>query len=657
VNLLYYALNLPLLFYFNLENTFNMRKTLLFLACLFVFSLIEAQEVRTISGKSNNLLHPEMGAVEGRVIRVVSNGYADLVAEPAGHNRPNPRSISNYLFAQKELINDPRGLSDYAWVFGQFIDHDIVLVEDEKSEFMPIPVPAFDAHFDPMGAGNVMIPMTRSAYDLSTGTGPENPRQNNNKISAWIDASNVYGSDVYRANWLRTFQGGKLKVSAGNYLPYNTIDGTLEGVVDIDAPEMAMEHPFATKWFVAGDIRANENTLLTSIHTLFVREHNRLCEAIILADPTLSDEAIYQMARRKVGAFIQAVVYEEWLPTLGMEMPSYEGYSHAVNGNIMNVFSAAAFRYGHTTINSDIIRMDNNGEIISEGNTTLKAAFFNPLSLVTEGGIDPLLKGMATQVQQDFDCKMVDDLRNFLFGQPGAGGLDLAAINIQRGRDRGLPDYNTVRIDFDMPRITSFSELTTNPEVNQVFADLYKDVNDIDPWVGMLAEDHMPNALFGPTAMRIVEEQFQKLRDADRFYYENDDAFSEEEIAEIKSTTLAAIIRRNTEVTIHDEIFWAEPPNTLTSTTESLLVEEKLTSFPNPTKGHFVIELSSLSEGEGKIDIRNNIGQQIMQQKIQLKEGENQFQIDLPNNVTNGVYQVILQTNNEAISTKLLLLK
>lgn len=634
-----------------------MRKILLFLLSLSSFYSTEAQEVRTISGKSNNLVYPEMGATDGRIIRVTSNGYSDLVAEPAGLNRPNPRRISNYLFEQKELINDPRGLSDYAWVFGQFIDHDIVLVEDEKLEFMPIPVPAFDAHFDPMGVGNVMIPMARSAYDLSTGTGPDNPRQNDNKISAWIDASNVYGSDEYRASWLRTFQDGKLKTSAGNYLPYNTIDGTLDGAVDIDAPDMAMENPFATKWFVAGDVRANENTLLASFHTLFVREHNRICEELILVDPTLADETIYQMARRKVGALIQAIVYEEWLPTLGMEMPDYEGYSHTVKGDIMNVFSAAAFRYGHTTINSDIIRMDNTGAIISAGNTTLREAFFNPLSLIEEGGIAPLLKGMATQVQQEFDCKMVDDLRNFLFGQPGAGGLDLAAINIQRGRDRGLPDYNTVRVDFGMERIASFSELTTKPAINQIFADLYQDVNDIDPWVGMLAEDHMPDALFGPTAMRIIEVQFQNLRNADRFYYENDGAFSEEEVAEIKSTTLADIIRRNVDVTIQDAVFWAAPPTALTSINEPIAIDNTITSFPNPTQGLFVLELNSLVSGEGKIWIRNNIGQQIAEHSIQLIEGTNKFQIDLPDYLSNGIYQVTLQTERGILGTKLLLLK
>ena len=637
-----------------------MRKHLLFSIVLVHFlslSFVQAQEVRTISGASNNLLHPEMGAVESRITRVTSNGYADLVAEPAGLNRPNPRKISNYLFAQKELINDPRGLSDYAWVFGQFIDHDIVLVEDEPTELMPIAVPAFDAHFDPMGTGTVSIPMTRSAYDLTTGTGPDNPRQNTNKITAWIDASNVYGAEDYRASWLRTFEGGQLKTSPGNYLPYNTVDGTFEGAVDIDAPAMAMENPFATKWFVAGDFRANENTLLASLHTLFVREHNRICELLLLNNPTLSDEAIYQKARREVGALIQAVVYEEWLPNLGIDMPAYQGYSHTVDANIMNVFSAAAFRYGHTTINTDIIRMDNYGEIIPSGNTTLRNAFFNPTSLVTEGGIVPLLKGMATQVQQDFDCKMVDDLRNFLFGQPGAGGLDLAAINIQRGRDRGLADYNTIRLDFGMPRINSFSELTSHPEINQVFADLYQDVQNIDPWVGMLAEDHMPNALFGPTAMRIVEKQFEHLRDGDRFYYENDSAFSAEEKAKIKATRLADIIRRNMDIIIQDKVFWAAPPAMLTAVNEPIAIDNQLDIFPNPVSTNFTLALNSLVQGKGVIDMRNNLGQQVMLETIQLKEGKNQFSLVLANAMPNGIYQIILQTEKGRIGTKILVLK
>lgn len=634
-----------------------MRKSLLFLFAIFTFTSLDGQEVRTINGTSNNLIHSNMGATQGEILRVASNGYDDLVSEPAGHDRPNPRKISNYLFAQEGLINDARGLSDYAWVFGQFIDHDIVLVGDSEEEFMGVPVPAFDAHFDPTGTGLVMIPMHRSAFDPTSGTSADNPRRNNNEITAWIDASNIYGSDDYRASWLRSFQNGKLKVAAGNLLPYNTIDGELNSAIDIDAPSMAMENPTQEKWFVAGDIRANENTLLTSMHTLFVREHNRICDEILAKNPSWNDQVIYQAARRKVAAIIQAIVYYEWLPSLGIEMPVYENYNSEVNANIMNAFSAAAFRYGHTTINSDILRIDDTGNTMPAGHTTLREAFFNPNSLLEGGGIEPLLKGMTTQVQQKFDSKMIDDLRNFLFGQPGAGGLDLAAINIQRGRDRGLPDYNTIRADFGLERITSFSELTADPTVNQTFADLYGDVNNIDPWVGMLAENHMPDALFGETAMRIVEKQFEDLRDGDRFYFENDPAFTTVEKNEIKSTFLADVIRRNTYISVPDEVFWAKPVQTSVAVAEVISADNQLLSYPNPTTGNFVIGLNSLVDGAGMVEVYNNLGQKVASKNITLIEGENQFDVELPTALNDGIYQVLLRVEEGMIATKVLLVR
>ena len=132
---------------------------------------------------------------------------------------------------------------------------------------------------------------------------------------------------------------------------------------------------------------------------------------------------------------------------------------------------------------------------------------------------------MGTQVQQELDCKVIDDVRNFLFGIPGAGGLDLASINIARGRERGLPDYNTIRSDFGLPKVSSFVDICEDNEVNQLLEELYESVDNVDPWVGLLAEDHMSNTIFGETVMNIVEKQFRALRDGDRFYFENDDAY------------------------------------------------------------------------------------------------------------------------------------
>ncbi len=303
-----------------------------------------------------------------------------------------------------------------------------------------------------------------------------------------------------------------MRVSQGNLLPWNTLSGEFESPLDPQAPEMAMPLPHVTRWFVAGDVRANENPSLTGMHTLFIREHNRLCDELKIEHPDWGDEQLYQHARKLVGGQMQAIVYEEWLPVMGMKLPTYNGYDVSINPGIMNVFSAAAYRYGHTTINSLLVRMDNEGNTISSGDILLRDAYFNPDATYGIGGIEPYLIGMATVVQQDFDCKIVDDLRNFLFGPPGAGGLDLAVLNISRGRERGLPDYNTVRTDFGLDPISTFQGMTVDPLMNQALEFTYGDINGIDPWVGMLAENHMPDALFGQTAMTIVEQQFMALR-------------------------------------------------------------------------------------------------------------------------------------------------
>jgi len=301
--------------------------------------------------------------------------------------------------------------------------------------------------------------------------------------------------------------------------------------------------------------------------------------------------------------------------------------------------------------------MGNDGEIMEEGNTHLKEIFFNPMSIMEAGGMEALLKGMSTQVQQDFDCKIVDDLRNFLFGPPGAGGLDLAAINIQRGRERGLVDYNTIREDIGLARLNDFEELSSDIELRQTIQGLYGDINDIDPWVGMLAEDHMPNALFGQTAMKIVGDQFQKLREGDRFYYENESAFTLEEIAAIKQTRLADVIRRNFDVTIQDEVFYVEPPQELSTSIEEVISTQTLSIAPNPAIDNTTISFEALENGPASYFIINELGQTIQQQAINVVNGSNTFSINLPASISSGFYTIRLEMDGSAILSKLLVKK
>ena len=142
---------------------------------------------------------------------------------------------------------------------------------------------------------------------------------------------------------------------------------------------------------------------------------------------------------------------------------------------------------------------------------------------------------------------MVDDVRDFLFGAPGQGGFDLAAPNIQRGRDHGVADYNTVRAAYGLPKVTSFSQITSDPAVQASLASTYGSVATLDLWVAGLAERHLPGSSLGETFTRILVDQFTRLRDGDRYWFQN--VLPADVAREVQGTSLADIVRRNTGLT------------------------------------------------------------------------------------------------------------
>lgn len=620
------------------------------LILFFVVGTVSAQDIRSYDGQDNNLSNPNWGKAGEQLKRVTQVSYSDYIAAPGGKSRMNPRAISNAMFAQDEPIQDALSLSDYTWVFGQFIDHDISFTQSSNFEPAFVTVPEGDKHFEP----GSLIFMSRSEVMHGTGTSKENPRQHPNNVSAYIDGSQIYGSDKIRADWLRTNKDGKLKVSRGNLLPWNTTTGEfndpeLNTINGEAAYGMDNDTERSTKLFVAGDRRANENPLLISFHTLFVREHNRICDELKENDASLSDEALYQKARKIVGGIIQNIVYQEWLPAQGVTLAEYKGYNPDMDPSIFNVFSAAAFRLGHTLINSNILRMDNEGNEIPRGNTDLRASFFQPTELRLAGGIDPYLIGMATQIEQEFDCKVVDDVRNFLFGNPNEGGLDLAAININRGRERGLPDYNTVREDFGLPRVNTFMDITNDPESARTLEQIYGgDIDNIDPWVGMLAEYHMPEALFGELIMTIIERQFQLLRDGDRFYFENDPGLSHDEKEQIRNTSFRDVIMKNTDIKIMQEnVFIAMPHNEIPN--GPVIEEENLNSivYPNPTNSAFTIKFYLEEEKETTFRVYSPDGSLITSQTGVYPAGPNFISYDLRENLAKGLYHILIESGFE----------
>jgi len=606
---------------------------------------ISAQEVRALDGKGNNLAHMDWGATNTRVAAITTPAYGDSISTPAGADRPNARTISNEVFAQSGKINDQLTLSDYVWVFGQFIDHDIILSENDVTEPIFINVPLGDPVMDPFGTGQVIMPIFRSKYDPASGTDIDNPRRHINSITAFIDGSGIYGVDEQRSMWLRTFVGGELRTSEGNLLPFNTRTGEFNAPSDPFAPYMADDVRLSSRLFIAGDIRANENSLLTAFHTLFVREHNRLCQIYQEKNPTWDDERLYQKSRRMVTGLLQSIVFDEWLPAMGVELEEYSGYSPGVDPAISNIFAAAAFRLGHTLLSSEIVRLDYDGEVIPQGNLALKDAFFNPKEILFVGGLDPYFKGMGTQIQQDLDCKVIDDVRNFLFGEPGNGGFDLASINIVRGRERGLGDFNSIRRDLGFKPYDKFTEICANPELTIDLESVYGSVDNVDPWVGLLAEEHMPSALFGETIMYIMEDQFTRLRDGDRFYYQIDPGLTEIDIKEISDTRFSDIIRRNTGIALMQEnVFFAKDHDLIPfAKAEITNTNLDMALFPNPVFSEINIKTYATSEGISVLRIFDMQGRLVMRNDYLFTEGINTLSIDVENVLLPGVYAIQLE--------------
>lgn len=545
---------------------------LAFVSFFSVLQIVSAQTYRTYTGWGNNLANPHWGANGDALVDRTTPSFGNGYSSPAGQNRQNPRRISNFLASQPHSMPSTLGFSDFVWVFGQLIDHEFALVKDDPAQDFPILINFPDPQFNPGGVlPAVIIPMKRSLVIPGTGTESGNPRRFPNDISAFFDGSVIYGSDSTWAYWLRTGVDGKMKTSRGNLLPFNTVTGEFEGDLDPTAPRMDNQFPVNPKLFVAGDIRVNENVFLTAMHTLFVREHNWQAERIKKSHPEWDDEQIYQHARKHTIGVLTAITYEEWLPTLGVPVPPYQGYDATVHPGMFNVFSAAAFRLGHTFLSTNLPRRDNLARQVPQGDILLRDAFFNPIEVLNSGGVDPMLKGMAHQLQQDFDHKVVDDVRSFLFGPPGAGGRDLIAINLQRGRERGLADFNTIRGEFGFPKYATFLEMFNGDEsLAAAFQTAYGSVDNVDAWIGLMAEPKAPGSTFGPTLGALLAEQFANFRDGDRFYYEADPDLTPEEIAEIKATRMYDLIMRNTDITVMQKNVFLMAPHEDMCTAEEL---------------------------------------------------------------------------------------
>ena len=469
---------------------------------------------RSIDGSGNGPSGSTVNAVGTDFSRLGPARFADGVGSMIS-GAPNARAISNAVVAGQGEVANPEGLSGMMYAWGQFIDHDLDLMRSDGVTSIAIEIPAGD----PVLQGTT-IPMTRTVIDPLTGVAGR-PAAAVNAITGWLDGSMVYGSDATTASSLRTADG-HLLASAGANLPI--VNGQ----------------------FLAGDIRVQENPDLTALQTLFLREHNRLVDRLAQQHPNWSGDQLYQEARAIVGAEIAVITYQEFLPHLlgGKAIAPYRGFNPNVDARLSEEFAGAAFRFGHSIVSANLEKIGEQGQTLGTP-VSLKDAFFQaPADFVADGGADALLRHLAADRSNALDVHLVDDLRNFLDVGPMA--MDLAAINIQRGRDLGLGTLNQTRLALGLKAYRSFSEISADPATASALQSVYGTVDAVELWVGGLAERHVAGGMVGETFQRIIARQFQNLRDGDAFWYRNQ-GFDAGTLKEIEGTTLSKLILRNTD--------------------------------------------------------------------------------------------------------------
>lgn len=610
---------------------------------------------RSFDGTNNNIFNQRngWGATDIPLLREIAAAYGSTDPKNAmnGAKRPSPRKISNSVVDEPVTMFNARGLSSFVYVWGQFIDHDMSLTPTDTVEYAPVKLPSDEVLF------TEEIPFYRS--EVRAGTGKTSQRQQTNLNTAWVDASMIYGSDQTRARWMRTFRDGKMKTSTGNYLPWNTLTGESNAAIDPRSPDMANDNGHTVKTFIAGDVRASEHPGILALHTLFVREHNRIC-ARLIAQGLRNDEIIYQTARKEVGALIQAITYQEFLPAIGITLRPYRGYNDGVRPDISNIFATAGYRIGHTMVADDILTLDNNCQEVPPGEFDLVQVFWTPQVLL-DIKPEPFLKGFAAHTQYETDTKINSVLRNMLFGSPSDPvrfGIDLGSLNIQRGRDHGLPDYNTIRRYYTGRGARSFSDITSDKTLADSLKALYGSVDNIDAWVGLLAENHLSNKSVGFTMHEILRIQFERLRDGDYYFYRGDPYLPANTRDQVRLTTFADVIKRNTKLTnLQKNVFFTEEcPGTgeEDKVTEAAAMKAEIADpgqfriYPNPVNNVLNIELTNKVEAS---TIRIYTTEGLLIKTVKTDAGQQRIQVNT-NQLTSGMYMVIITSGKETKSFK-----
>ncbi|KAK2111294.1 hypothetical protein P7K49_011040 [Saguinus oedipus] len=508
--------------------------------------------------------------------------------EPLSYSRTpgaSAREVSNKIVGylnEEGVLDQNRSLLFMQW--GQIVDHDLDFAPDTElgsSEYskaqcdeyciqgdncFPIMFQPNDPKVETQGK---CMPFFRAGFVCPTPPYKSLAREQINALTSFLDASFVYSSEPSLASRLRNLSSplGLMAVNQEvsdhglSYLPYDSKKPSPCEFINTTAH---------VPCFLAGDSRASEHILLATSHTLFLREHNRLATELKRLNPQWDGEKLYQEARKILGAFVQIITFRDYLPiVLGDHMqkwiPPYQGYNESVDPTISNVFTFA-FRFGHLEIPSTVFRLDENYQPWGpEPELPLHTLFFNTWRIVKDGGIDPLVRGLLAKKSKLMkqNKMMTGELRNKLF-QPThrIHGFDLAAINTQRCRDHGQPGYNSWRAFCDLSQPQTLEELNTvlkNKMLTKKLLCLYGTPNNIDIWIGAIAEPLVERGRVGPLLACLLGKQFQQIRDGDRqvhpqpgreaFWWENPGVFTQKQKDSLWKISFSRLVCDNTRIT------------------------------------------------------------------------------------------------------------
>lgn len=469
-------------------------------------------------GICNNVIlgTQQFGAREHLQLRRINGRFAITDQLDGGQNindprlqLARPRDATDFVANQISAIPNPFGASTLLVYMGQFIDHDLTLIEFEPERGLLSGTPPLANRFE---------------IELSVHVEGSDPILNPNALTAWLDLSQVYGSDPDTAEALREPTARRFlrnTTRAGEeFLPRADLINQNEILV-----ETAMS-PLLPGLFAAGDIRTNEQVMLASFHTLFLREHNRLVRDRFASETAYTDDEAFENARRINIAQWQNIVlteyFDQWHGTTNA-LPPYTGYNETQSPDIDIFFSTCTYRFGHDGVRDYVARRELSGadESIFLGN-----AFFNPNVVTQNGGIDSLLNGARTQCHSRIDGQIVNGIRNFLFGNiPGSDleNMDLPAFNLARGRDHEIPTYNSAREFFGLPPAQTFADITGPDNLCRAeqLEDVFGEVVNCDPFLCGLSEPATRGEM-GELFFASQLDMFTRARDADRFYFEND---------------------------------------------------------------------------------------------------------------------------------------